>query len=668
MQLIRDAIPSPLNLINEYLGVTVDGEFKYICPHIREDNCWITVDNNPNLQTKQIVVLKKTIELLKRKSPLCPLIFQTSISKSDAGLKLCTGKFEKSEEEKEAEINPNDGFLLMVASDDAAIKAEVLTSIFYDRIKPHVLGDANSESLHRVLFAWALESHVAMHFKPEVQKELQNPIESAPLIDVKKSEKTIEIKDTRSSFEKQDLKPRRSSTPNTKPSLKMTGSPLEQSDGKTKKPSSFAGRFNLHLSSLDLPNSASTSPRSGELKVSPSQKQSSEKDVMKDALLKLVSLSSLYNCRCLWIDFHNEHKKKHHSHKQHINDMLWDPGELSLLNKLDMLSSPRMHQLVQYELSKDIAFELNTHVLMQDIHRTLDYIDKDYHGRTKVCLRDNILDTKSLGFKNDGLSVFNAEVSCFYYILERLLLALGPNQSEQRRVLLNQWKECANKELNELCKQWKKYAVEECKRRCSQSEEFTDEELMNLRKESKEFATKKVNKLCNQSFVTVGEEFFKGIERDIPFNKKVVALIILLRQRFYNHPFSVVHEVTADVPLTFKKEDPKRLIQFDFKDGNVEFRTTLNATPSIEPEKWGKNVKPFSGCEIELVSIMRSNDNQFSSWQSRIEINLKVFKNLQNKNAHEIPIRIKQQILDPLTWVGFVVDVEFVENSFTSSF
>lgn len=641
MQLIPNAVPSPLNLINDYLGVCVDCEYKYICPHIREDNCYITVDNNLKMNAKQIAIFRKMIEILKKNSPLCPLILQNKISMSEDGLKLCKGSFEESVEEKADRLNPNDGFMLMVASDDATDKAEVLTSIFYDRIKPSILGKPFNESFHRAQFAWALECHLA-GLIPEAEKELLMPIEKNVRIEIRESENEGRI-----SQEKYENKPRRNSSPTStlgrseiKQPAKILGSPSElSSDGKVRRTSPFSGRFNLHLSTADLShNGGGISPKTSS-KISPPHKLNSEKDVLRDDLLKLLSLASLSKCRRSWIDSYIEHKEKelgkHRSNKQHANmdDTQWDASENRLINEFKILPHPMMHQLIQCELSKDIAFSLDPYVLMRDIHRTLDYIDKDHHSGRKAYLRESVLDIKlqNADYKEE-INAYNADVSCFYYLLKRLLSEIGSKNQKEQDALLYMWTECARNELKE----------------CLESGEFKE--------------------CINEAFGTAGERFFKGIDRDNPFNRKAVALITLLRQRFYNHPFSVIHEVINDVALSYLSRDPNRSMQFDIKDGFVEFRTSLKAVPSVEPEKWVGTIKPFSGCEIELLNIMRSDNTDLSSWSSKILIKVNILKGPKNKHSEKVPSDIQQHIIDPLEWVGFDIKVNFVESGITKSF
>jgi hypothetical protein len=641
MQLIPNAVPSPLNLINDYLGVCVDCEYKYICPHIREDNCYITVDNNLKMNDKQIAIFRKMIEILKKNSPLCPLILQNKISMSEDGLKLCKGSFEESVEERAGRLNPNDGFMLMVASNDATDKAEVLTSIFYDRIKPFILGKPFNEAFHRSQFAWALECHLA-GLMPEAEKELLMPIEKNVRIEINGSEKEGRI-----SQEKYENKPRRNSSPTTtargneikQPTKILASSSDLSSDGKVRKTSPFSGRFNLHLSTADLShNSGGISPK-GSSRISPPYKLNSEKDVLRDALLKLLSFTSLSKCRRSWIDSYVEHKEKelgkHRSNKQNssMNDTPWDLGEYSLINEHRILAHPMMHQLIQCEFSKDISFGLDPYVLWRDIYRTLDYIDKDHHSGRKAYLRESVLDIKLQNAEyKEGLNAYNADVSCFYYLLKRLLSEIDSKNQKEQDALLNLWTECARNEL----------------KACIDSGEFKE--------------------CIDEAFGTAGEKFFKGIDRENPFNRKAIALITLLRQKFYNHPFQVIHEVTNDVALSYLTKDPNRSMQFDIKDGFVEFRTSLKAIPSVEPEKWVGTIKPFSGCEIELLNIMRSDNTDLSSWNSKIIIKVNVFKGPKNKHSDKVPSDIQQHIIDPLIWVGFDIKVNFVESGVAKSF
>ncbi len=599
-------IPNPIKLIKDYFGVCDDCDFKYICPHIRGDNCYIEEKSSGNskLHAQQILIFQKMIEILRRSSPLCPLNQQSSFSESGFGLKLCTGSYEASEEELDSEINPNDVFVLSNASNTAARNAAILTSIFYDRIKPQILTNPVGESYHRNQLAWALERHLEMNLLSEGEKEIVNSNDSLVELEILKPEKLVVIKEDKS---QETIKPRRYSSPTSSLGRsEIKPSSLKTSDGK--KSSSSGSRFQFHLSLQDMSRSSgSPSPKRSETKASPTQKFSSEKEALRDSLLKLLSIRSLENCRSYWI-------QGKHSNKHNGNSASWDEGEYGLIEKHQILEHPMMHQLVQYELAKDIFNGLYPHKLMQDIDRNFDHIDKNHHGGLKVYERKNIFETKA-----EHSEKYNVKVTHFYYLLKRWMGELSTKNPKEQEVILNLWTECAKAQLNDL---------------------------------------------SDESFVSAGESFYKKLDRDDPYSKKVISLLALLRQQFYIYPVDVVHAVTYDVPLDYLFDDLQRLMRFDFKDGNVEFCTSLKVIPAKEAIKWKNSEIKCSGVEIEVINTMRSNNTDLTSWTSKVEINISVIKDLVNKNYQAA----KQFIIDPLKAVGFTVDVKFVESSFTRSY
>lgn len=592
----------PQDVIEASLGVSLDCEYRYVCPYGRGNDTYLKADKqsgNAKVQAKQMAVFNKVIEILQRSSPLCPL------NQRDL--------FEISSEEEvdDGGINANDSMTVHNAKNAATAKAELICSIFNERMKPFIVGDASQEIYLRNLLAAALKWHLAKNLKEDSGKD---PI-NAPF----ENRVHIEIKDQRTSLDKPEPKLRRASSPTTsgrseiKLSSKISGSPPESADAKTKKTSTSGNRLHLSLHNLTHSNTGSVSPKRGDAKISPSQKSLSEKDVLREAMIKQLSLESLKNCRSYWIN----------KHSLTSSELNWDNQQYLLVENFKILDNPMMHHLLQCELAKDIAFALDPHILMQDIHRTLDYIDKDHHSRTKAYLRKNILEINNQDSKsNEDVARFNAEVTCFYYILKPLLSELGLKNQKEQETILSMWKHCAQEELS--------------------SEGFG-----------------------NQSFVVAGEKFFREIRKDDdPFSQKVVSLVTLLRQRFYVHPYNLIHEVTPDIALTYLYDDPHRLMRFDFKDGKVEFCTSLKAVPSKEATKWKNGEIKCSGFEIDLVNVMRSDSSDLKSWQSMIKINVNILNDITNKN---LPV-IKQLFLDPLKGVGFNVDVKFVDNSFSRSF
>lgn len=677
---------SPLDIINNNLGVCADCEFKYICPHIREEyKVYVKESNNYKLHDKQIVMFKKMIEILKKTSPLCPLLLQSTISKGEQGLILYEGEIQESEEEKEIKIIPDDKFMFMVASDDASDKAEVLISIFYDRIRPQLSINPHAEAFHRSQFAWALEQHLAMNFSAEkdVCKE-------------KKSSKiTSESKDRKST--ERMKKPRSNSTPNTalglneiKPSPKISGSSSEVSEAKTKK-----GKFQLNLSGHDLvrhSGGGANSPKGISSKASPHNKE----DVARLATLKILKAKTLENCMNFWANSYFEHKAKE-SGKVRINFDSWNPYELILINNVKLLTNPMMHQLIQCVLSNDIFEGISAHSLMVDIDRNMDHIDKAHHGGAKAYQRNKqyiILDVKDQDLKNSKeFDDYDSKVSYFYHVLERFLNEIDINKThpKEQNALLNLWKECALEQVQEhieacalekVKEQNKKSALEiiqEDNKKSSLEKVQEDNEKSVLEQlqesveeceseqdleESEEQPLEKVQKLNNQSFLIAGINFYKKIDQDVQFNQKLTALLVLLRQKNYNQPLQIIHRVTPDIPIIYDYDDPQRIMRFAFKKGNVEFCTTLKGTPLEDASKWKDGKIKCSGFEIEIISIMRSENSDLNAWNSTVNININIKTPKGEKN--KVPPEIQKEVIDPLQWVGLDVKVNF--TGITSSF
>ena len=623
-------VTSPYNLIKTYLGIYLDHKYKYICPHIRGDECGVTVEasvKSGKKHTEQMAIINKVIELL-RNEKFSLYSLRLAPSNSEQGLTLVTGSFENSIEDPL--INSDDNFCIQNDVNDVAAKAGVLTAIFYDRHKP--FKNLAAETFHRNQLANAFHWHLAENFHNEPVNVIDNLVH-------------IEIKPSKP--QRSPEKPRRASSPHSamgkseiKSSQKTLGITSDLPDSKLKRSTNGGNRFQFHLSLHDLtPSAGPNSPKRGDVKLSPNQRSRSEKELMRMGLLELVSLSSLNNCRRRWIDSFMEQKEKTQNKQRsskhlNVNDMPWDEKEYLLIEKHQIFSNPMMQQLVQCELSKDINFDLNPHTLMQDIHRTLAYIDKNYHTGLESRSMENILNSKELDAESleklnkfskkekdifdEEVKKFDAEVSYFYYLLKRLLQEIGKKNPKEQTVILSMWKDCVQAQFK--------------------------------------------SSFDNHSFVSAGMVFFETISKGGSLGQKLAQLLSLLRQKFYMHPFSVIHEVTPDIPLTLLNNDPRRLVQFEFKDGCVEFSTFIKAIPAIEPVKWDDPSKAISGCEFELTSIMRADINELK-WRSTVIVKVNI-----TRNTKRVPMDIQQHIIDPLVAVGFDVDIGYSNGATQTRF
>lgn len=642
---IRDSsgkIPSPFNLIKNYLGVCVNSEFKYICLNVEKNNYYITSDKqsaNEKINSHQIDILKKFIQILKRNSPLCPLSQQES--------------FEKIPEE--FDVHTNDSFCTHIAENYISKKAEVISSIFYDRIKP-LLCDSHAESYpsgleqssnvlhsnllyHCTLLTGALEWHLAMNLEvkpieyiPESVESLYNlisPVEymlqlrqsTACNISSSSSSRSGSLSSSLSSLDNSLKKSDHSDSSKSKTSdhndSSKSKTPDHSDSPKSRKLTNSGNWFHLHRTSFN------TLP----------PKNISERNVS----LNLISLSGLYNCRMHWI----------RSYKNQVNfdKIIWDTDEYILIEKYEMLKYPMMHSLVQYELSKDITGDFDIHKLMQDIHRNLEYIVK-YHpielkfisrkinlsilnlkirdNNTHILkisdIRDHILPATKITNIN-MLDEYDSKVSYFHHFLRQLLSGIG---MINQQTILDKWKDCAKEQVKEG--------------------------------------------IIDESFIIAGENFFKLIDIDDIFCSKLVILLKLLRQKNYVHPFSVIREVIPDIPVSFQYDDPNRLIQFTFPiNGLVEFRTSIKA---IVSKKFfdSSESKECSKCEIELLNTMSAHNKRLNSWYSEIEINVNIIRPIQDKKLDQIPKNIKDRIIDPLNNVGFNININYVATKLAKSY
>lgn len=626
---IRDSlgkIPSPLNLIKNYLGVNVNSEFKYICLNIEKNNYYITSDKqsiDEKINSQRIDILKKFIQILKRNHPLRQLCQLCPLSQQES--------FEKIPEELDYyDVHTNDSFYTHIAENYISKKAEIISSIFYDRIKPLLYDNyaelypsglepgSNVSHLNRLyhctLLRGALEWHLeinldvkSIEYIPESVESSCNSIISKEYILPLRQSNTCKILSSSSS---------RSSS--LVSSLDNSSKISDYSDSqKSKKLTNSGNWFQLHLTPFNnLP-----------------PKNISERNIS----LNLISLSGLYNCRMHWI--------RSYKNQTNFDEIIWDADEYILIEKYEILKYPMMHSLLQYELSKDVIGDFDIHILMQDIHRNLEYIVK-YHpielkfisrkinlSILNLKIRDNSTHILKISGSSDQilpitkitdtnmLDEYDSKVSYFHHFLSQLLSGIGMINQQP---ILDKWKDCAKEQVKEG--------------------------------------------IIDESFIIAGENFFKVIDIDDIFCNKLVILLKLLRQKNYVHPFSVIREVIPDIPLSFQYDDPNRLIQFTFPiNGLVEFRTSIKAI--VSKKFFGPSErKECSKCEIELLNTMSAHNKRLNSWYSEIEINVNVIRPIQDKKSDQIPKNIKDRIIDPLNNVGFNINVNYVATKLAKSY
>ncbi len=287
------------------------------------------------------------------------------------------------------------------------------------------------------------------------------------------------------------------------------------------------------------------------------------------------------------------------------------PGRKSSDSK--ELKHPLMPDLIQKELSKDIFVDLKFDRLMGDIQQSFDYIAIDHISLQSFPV-SNILDIDISDLKNPEVKKFNEEVNQFYGLIERLLSKLGKPQQKDQEFILNAWRTCA-------LEQWES------------------------------------NGFNNQSFIRAGENFFKHINKSEPIYRQVTALLVLLRQKMYVHPFDMM--TSCGLQLKLQKTDRKRSTQFEFHENKVECRHFIRAT-IIQEKKLERE------CDFGLLTIMRSESSDLKSWSSEIRIQLNIIRGLKNKED-KIPKNIQECLIEPLKAVGFNIHINFIDAGFAKT-
>lgn len=155
----------------------------------------------------------------------------------------------------------------------------------------------------------------------------------------------------------------------------------------------------------------------------------------------------------------------------------------------------------------------------------------------------------------------------------------------------------------------------------------------------------------NDQFVYAVMQFFKeDLSQKGGEENKLFQLLILLRQRMYIVPMTVIRAALKEIDLKFENQHPAHEMSYHFLE-NSSFKYQVSRIASFTQEE--KKMQDLPSFQLEMKNVMSASLKNLNIWSSNITIELSLLSNKKKLSASKD--LLEQKVCEPLQKLGFTV-------------